>query len=68
VALGPRGDVAGGLVERIDTTEQKVFVDRTKDQIEEAPRYDEALTDHVDYRERLGRYYADTYNPPDTRT
>ena len=35
-----------GLVERIDATERKVYVDRTKDQIEHAPRPDQALTDH----------------------
>jgi hypothetical protein len=53
-----------GLVERIDTTEKKVYVDRTKDQIKDAPRYDQAFTDHVDYRERLGSYYSGTYMPP----
>ena len=53
-----------GLVERIDATERKVYVDRTKDQIEHAPRPDQAVTDHVDYWERLGSYYSDTYMPP----
>jgi len=53
-----------GLVERIDTTEKKVYVDRTKDQINDAPRYEQAFTDHVDYRERLGSYYSSTYMPP----
>jgi hypothetical protein len=53
-----------GLVERIDTTEKKVYVDRTKDQIKDAPRYDQAFTDHVDHWERLGSYYAGTYMPP----
>jgi hypothetical protein len=53
-----------GLVERIDTTEKKVYVDRTKDQIRDAPTYDRAVADHVDYQERLGSYYAGTYPPP----
>jgi hypothetical protein len=53
-----------GLVERINATERKVYVDCTKDQIEDAPRYDQAVTDHVDYRERLGSYYSGTYMPP----
>jgi hypothetical protein len=60
--------VPAGLVERIDTTEGKVYVDRTKGQIEDAPRYDKAVTDHVDYRERLGSYYAGTYMPPGGQT
>ena len=49
-----------GLVERIDATERKVYVDRTKDQIADAPRFH----DEVDYWERLGSYYSGTYMPP----
>lgn len=52
-----------GLVERIDAAQRKVYVDRTKDQIEHAPRLDQAVTD-ADYRERLGSYYSGTYMPP----
>jgi len=54
-----------GLVERIDATERKVYVDRTKDQIEHAPRPDQALTDHIDYYEDLASYYSGTYMPPE---
>ena len=57
-----------GLVERIDATERKVYVDRSKDQIEHAPRPDQALTEHVDYYEDLGSYYSDTYMPPGGHT
>ena len=49
-----------GLVERIDVKERKVYVDRTKDQIEHAPRPEPVVTDDVDYWERLGSYYSDT--------
>ena len=56
-----------GVVERIDTVEHKVYVDRTKDQIKAAPEYDQTVDD-AQYRERLGGYYAETYNGPDTRT
>ena len=52
-----------GVVERIDTAEKKVYVDRTKDQIKDAPEYDE-LSDDADYRERLGIYYSGTYDRP----
>jgi hypothetical protein len=55
-----------GVVERIDTAEKKIYVDRTKDQIKNAPEYDE-LADDAQYRDRLGGYYTDTYNTPDTR-
>ena len=49
-----------GLVERIDVTERTVYVDRTKDQIEHAPRF----VDQADYLEDLGSYYAGTYMSP----
>jgi hypothetical protein len=55
-----------GVVERIDTVQHKVYVDRTKDQIKAAPEYDETVDD-AQYRDRLGGYYAETYNGPDTR-
>ena len=55
-----------GVVERIDTVEKKVYVDRTKDQIKDAPEYDQTVDD-AQFRERLGGYYAETYNGPDTR-
>jgi hypothetical protein len=46
-----------GVVERIDTTEKKVYVDRTKDQIKDAPEYDETFAENARYREQLGDYY-----------
>jgi hypothetical protein len=55
-----------GVVERIDTVEHKVYVDRTKDQIKNSPEFDE-LEDDAMYRDRLGGYYSETYNGPDTR-
>ena len=56
-----------GVVEQIDTVEKKVYVDRTKDQIKAAPEYDQTVDD-AQHRERLGGYYAETYNGLDTRT
>lgn len=53
-----------GVVERIDTVEKKVYVDRTKDQIKKAPEYDETLAEDTTYRERLGDYYSGTSAPP----
>jgi len=55
-----------GVVERIDTVEHKVYVDRTRDQIKAAPEYDQTVDD-AQYRDRLGGYYSETYNGPDTR-
>ena len=55
-----------GVVERIDTAEKKIYLDRTKDQIKNSPEFDE-LEDDAMYRDRLGGYYSETYNGPDTR-
>ena len=64
--LGHHVTLPVGLVERIDATDRKVYVDRTKDQIEHAPRVDPvpAVTDHVNYYEDLASYYSSTYMPP----
>ena len=64
--FGRKVMLPAGVVERIDTAEKKVYVDRTKDQIKNSPEYDE-LDDDATYRERLGGYYSETYNTPDTR-
>jgi hypothetical protein len=45
------------VVERIDHDVERVYVSRTKEQIKNAPEYDEALVDD-DYRVELGRYYG----------
>jgi hypothetical protein len=50
-----------GVVERIDTAEKKIYVDRTKDQIKNAPGYDQTVDD-TQYRDRLGGYYAEPYH------
>jgi hypothetical protein len=52
-----------GVVERIDTAEKKVYVDRTRAQIKDAPEYDDMLAENAEYREQLGNYYTGTYIP-----
>jgi hypothetical protein len=38
-----------------------VYVDRTKDQIKDAPEYDPDVDVDPGYRDRLGDYYGETY-------
>ena len=45
---------------------RKIYVDRTKDQIKNAPEFDERADDAT-YRDRLGGYYSEPYHTPDTR-
>ncbi|MFD7610690.1 PRC-barrel domain-containing protein [Streptomyces sp. NPDC059828] len=48
-----------GTVSRIDVDERRIYVDRTKDQIKDAPEFhrDKHLGDES-YREQLGIYYG----------
>jgi hypothetical protein len=50
-----------GTVQNIDHTEQKVYVDRTKEQIRNAPEYDPDTYAKPEYRERVGQYYDESY-------
>jgi PRC-barrel domain len=50
-----------GVVERVDHDDEKVYVDRTKDQIKDAPEYNPDAGPDDDYRTRLGGYYDETY-------
>ncbi|ATZ22176.1 hypothetical protein SLAV_01235 [Streptomyces lavendulae subsp. lavendulae] len=50
-----------GTITRVDTTGEKVYVDRTKEQIKDAPDFvrDEHLDDAAYHRE-VGGYWGDT--------
>ncbi|WP_328296507.1 PRC-barrel domain-containing protein [Streptomyces sp. NBC_00435] len=48
-----------GTVRRIDAAEEKVYVDRTKEQIKNAPEYDAArYAGEPSYLEQFARYYG----------
>jgi hypothetical protein len=48
-----------GTIERIDTAGETVYVNRTKDQIKDAPEFDEGkYTGEPSYLERFARYYG----------
>jgi hypothetical protein len=59
--IGRKTMLPAGVVERIDTDNQKVYVDRTKNQIKDAPEYDPDVDLDPGYRDRLADYYGDTY-------
>src|SRR5438034_5418236 len=44
-------------IESIDLDEKKVSVDRTKDEIKNAPEFDPDMYQEPVYREKLGAYY-----------
>src|SRR5690349_18251156 len=61
--LGRKVLLPAGVVQRIDTAEEKVYVDRTKDEIKDAPEYDADSGADRDYRDRVGKYYTEYYTP-----
>jgi len=47
-----------GVIRDVDLDAQTVFVNRTKDQIKNAPEFDEDAYRDDEYRNRLGMYYG----------
>jgi hypothetical protein len=47
-----------GIVDRIHPEERKLYVERTKDAIKEAPTFDEERADEDAYLTEVGGYYA----------
>jgi hypothetical protein len=60
--FGKKVMLPAGVVREIDEADEKVFVDRTKDEIKHAPEYDASGADD-EYRGQLGSYYDSTGDP-----
>jgi hypothetical protein len=58
--FGKKVMLPAGVIERVDHEREKVFVDRTKDEIKNAPEFDDLLTEDDEYRGRLGSYYGES--------
>jgi hypothetical protein len=56
--FGKKVMLPAGTIVRMDHDERKVYLDRTKDEIKNAPEYDEQLRKDPDYHTRLGDYYG----------
>ena len=56
--FGKKVMLPAGVIQRIDEQEEKVWVNRTKEQIKDAPEYDDALFEDESYRGELGTYYG----------
>lgn len=55
--FGKKVMLPAGVVSDVDHEDEKVYVDRTKDEIKNAPEFDESLTADPGYRTRLASYY-----------
>ena len=47
-----------GIFQSVDDEDKKIFVNRTKDEIKNAPPFDESLADDEKYRGQVGSYYG----------
>lgn len=56
--FGKKVLLPAGVVEAVDIDEGKVFVNRTKDEIKNAPEFDEATYKDDAYRGNIGGYYT----------
>lgn len=56
--FGKKVMLPAGVVRSIDETDEVVFVNRTKDQIKNAPVFDDSLLADDNYRSSIGTYYG----------
>ena len=56
--FGKKVMLPAGIVDRVDTAEEVVFVNRMKDEIKDAPEFDESRYRDAQYRDELGGYYG----------
>jgi hypothetical protein len=55
--FGKKVLLPAGVVERVDLDSETVFVSRTKDDIKNAPEFDDTMYQDEEYRRRIGTYY-----------
>ena len=56
--FGKKVLLPAGLIERVDRNEEKVWINRTKDEIEKAPEFDRDNYRSDEYRSTIGGYYG----------
>jgi hypothetical protein len=56
--FGKKVLLPAGVISRVDATDEKVFVDRTKEEIKNAPEFDKDTYKDQTYRDSVGGYYG----------
>jgi hypothetical protein len=57
--FGKKVMIPAGVVDRVDLDEQKIYVNRAKDEIKSAPEFDESRYRDEAYRGEVGSYYGE---------
>ena len=67
--FGKKVMLPAGVIRDLDPDTETIFVDLTKDEIKNAPEFDESTYRNQTYRDELGRYYnGHRVGSPDTGT
>ena len=56
--FGKKVLLPAGVIDRIDSADETIYVTRTKDQIKDSPEFDEATYRDAGYRSEVGSYYG----------
>jgi hypothetical protein len=56
--FGKKVLLPAGVISRVDATEEKVYVNRTKEEIKNAPEFDKDTYKDQAYRDSVGGYYG----------
>ncbi|MGH3079179.1 MAG: PRC-barrel domain-containing protein [Gaiellaceae bacterium] len=56
--FGKKVMLPAGVIRSIDDADERVYVNRSKEQIEASPEFDDSLASDEAYRDRLGSYYG----------
>jgi hypothetical protein len=58
--FGRKVMLPAGVIGDVDHDDEKIFVNRTKEQIKNAPEFEDSMLRDEEYRGRLGAYYGPT--------
>ena len=56
--FGKKVLLPAGVIDRVDSADEKVYVNRAKDEIKNAPEFDESRYRDTTYRDEVGTYYG----------
>ena len=56
--FGKKVMLPAGVLKSVDHADEKVFVNRTKDEIKNSPEFDDSFREDEKYRADLGTYYG----------
>jgi hypothetical protein len=56
--FGKKVLLPAGVIDRVDTESETIYVNRSKDEIKDAPEFDESRYTDETYRSEIGGYYG----------